>query len=76
MSLWAHTLGFKFDFGSIDKWAIEDWTLLTTLVIEGGSLSWLVVRFARGVRGFLVPSVPAPAVGVAVGVPTITVTSG
>lgn len=75
MSLWAHTLGFKFDFGAIDKWAIQDWMLLTILVIRGGLLSWLVVRFAREVRGFLVPSAPADLV-VVPPVPTITVTSG
>lgn len=71
MSLWAHTLGFKFDFGAIDKWAIEDWTLLTILVIEGGLLSWLLVRFWRGVRAFFFPPAADP-----VDVPTITVVPG
>jgi len=41
------TLGFRSD--AIERWAIEDWILLTVLVIEGLLLGWLIERLARRV---------------------------
>jgi len=45
--LFHHTLGLRSD--AIERWAIEDWILLTVLVIEGVLLGWLVKRLATRV---------------------------
>lgn len=42
-----HTLGLRSD--AIERWAIEDWILLTVLVIEGLLLGWLTTRLATRV---------------------------
>lgn len=42
-----HTFGLRSD--AIERWAIEDWILLTVLVIEGVLLGWLATRLARRV---------------------------
>ena len=41
------TLGLRSD--AIERWATEDWILLTVLVIEGILLGWLTTRLARRV---------------------------
>ena len=42
-----HTLGLRSD--AIERWAIEDWILLTVLAIEGLLLGWLTTRLATRV---------------------------
>ena len=45
--LFHYTLGLRSD--AIERWAIEDWILLTVLVIEVVLLGWLTTRLARRV---------------------------
>lgn len=45
-----HTLGLRSE--AIERWAIEDWILLTVLVIEGLLLGWLMRRLVRRVFFF------------------------
>ena len=42
-----HTLGLRSD--AIERWAIEDWILLTVLVIEGILLGWLTTSLVSRV---------------------------
>ena len=45
--LFHHAFGLRSD--AIEHWTIEDWILLTVLVIEGVLLGWLTTRLARRV---------------------------